>query len=332
MTKNGIAVERLSRWFAVALLALLAGCSGRDRGAISASGTIEATQVDVASQAGGKVMELRVDEGSAVKAGDTLAILDTTGPKFQLHEAQAGVDLDDAQLSLLLNGARSEDLAQAEAQVQQAEANLKTAQDDAQRANDLFSSGSATLQQRDDANEHLIEAKAQSDGAHQALDKLERFARPEDIAAARARLDQAKAMRDLAQKAVNDCFITASTEGTVTSKAVEIGDLVVPGGIVATVTELDTVNLMIYVTEVELPRVKLNSDADVKIDVSSKRVFPGKVTFISPVAEFTPKNIETHEDRVKLVFGVKIEIPNPDGSLKPGLPADAIVKTPETKS
>jgi HlyD family secretion protein len=89
---------------------------------------------------------------------------------------------------------------------------------------------------------------------------------------------------------------------------------------------LDTVSLVIYVSEKELARVKLGAEAEVKIDAARQRVFPGRITYISPTAEFTPRNIQTREDRVKLVFGVKLRIPNPDGLLKPGLPADAMVK------
>ena len=305
----------------------LLSCSGSgNANSVRASGTIEGTQVDVASQAGGSVKQLRVAEGSSVQTGDTLAVLGTSGPLFQLSQVQAGVDLADAQYKLLVNGARNEDLQMAQAQVSQAEAAQQTAQADAKRAADLFAAGSTTKKQKDDADARLTAANAQLDAARQGLDKLERFARPEDLASARARLNQARAVRDLAQKVVNDCFITAPINGTVTSKAVEIGDLLMPGGTIASITRLDTVSLMIYVSEVELPRVKLGADAEVRIDVSSKRVFPGKVVYISPVAEFTPKNVQTREDRVKLVFGVKIQIPNPDGTLKPGLPADASVR------
>jgi HlyD family secretion protein len=311
---------------------LALSCSGGgNANSVRASGTIEATQVDVAPQVGGRVKELRITEGSNVKVGDTLAVLDTAGPQFQFRQAQAGVDLADAQYKLLVNGARSEDLQMARAQVSQAEAAQQTAQADAKRAADLFATGSATKKLKDDADARLTGANAQLDAARQALDKLEHFARSEDLASGRARLDQARAARDFVQKGVNDCFITAPINGTVTNKAVEIGDLATPGGIVVSISRLDTVSLMIYVSEVELPRVKLGADAEVKIDASSKRVFPGKVIYISPVAEFTPKNVQTREDRVKLVFGVKIQIPNPDGTLKPGLPADAAVKAAAVK-
>jgi HlyD family secretion protein len=115
----------------------------------------------------------------------------------------------------------------------------------------------------------------------------------------------------------------------VTRRPVEAGELVSPGTTVLTISELDRVHVMLFVTEKELGRVRLGGEADVTIDAAPGRVFKGRVTFISPEAEFTPKNIQTKEDRVKLVFGVKVEIPNPDGELKPGLPADAVIVTDE---
>jgi HlyD family secretion protein len=281
----------------------------------------------VAAQIGGRVKELRIDEGSIVRVADTLAVLDSSGPEIQLRQAQAGVDLAQAQLNLLLNGARSEDIAQAEAMVRQAEINWNSAQGDARRADTLFPQGGATRKQKDDADARLAAAEAQLQGAQQGRDKLRQFARPEDIASARARLAQAQAARDLAQRNVNECFVVAPVNGTVTNKVVELGDLAMPGGVIVSLSRLDTVDVMIYVSEKELPNVKLGAAAEVRIDANPRDTFPGKVVYISPTAEFTPKNIQTREDRVKLVFGVKIAIPNPQGMLKPGLPADAAVKT-----
>jgi membrane fusion protein YbhG len=183
----------------------------------------------------------------------------------------------------------------AEASLSQAQANFNNAQADERRITALFASGSATPKQKDDAD---------------------------------ARLVLTKAALALAQKAVNDCYITSPINGTVTNKVMEVGDLATPGSIVVTVTRLDTVILTIYVSEVELGRLKLGASAEVTTDASRKLVLPGKIVFISPVAEFTPKNIQTREDRVKLVFAVKVEIPNPDGILKPGMPADATIKAP----
>lgn len=245
---------------------LLMSCSkSGNSAAVRASGTIEATQVDVSSQVTGQVRELRVDEGSSVKPGDTLALLDSVSAKASFSRAQA---------------------------------NLNLAQAEARRVDMLFASGNATKQEKDNAD---------------------------------TRLAQAQAALVLTRKMLDNCYIISPLSGTVTAKAVEVGDLATPGAVIVSVSKLDTVKLTIYVSETELPKVKLGAAAEVRIDAGPKRVFPGRVTFISPTAEFTPKNIQTREDRVKLVFGVRIQIPNPDGTLKPGLPADATVAAPVTK-
>jgi len=321
-------VSLLHLLIALLLVTLIASCTGnKNREGISASGTIEATEVNVGSKVGGEVKTLLVSEGSAVKQGDTLAIIDHATLDLQLDQAKAGLELADAQLRLLLNGARSEDIQQAEEGLKQAEANLRNAEEDVKRMRELFGTGTVTQKQRDDAEARYTVALAQYNSAKQALKKLQQWARPEDIRAAQARLAQAKASVDLLRKTIADCYITAPTNGIVTHKPVEEGELAGQGTTVVTISKLDTVNLMIYVTEVELGRVKLGQRAEVRIDTNPDRVFPGKVVYISPVAEFTPKNVQTKEDRVKLVFGVKVEIDNPDRILKPGMPADAIVKT-----
>jgi HlyD family secretion protein len=144
-----------------------------------------------------------------------------------------------------------------------------------------------------------------------------------EIRGARDRRDQASAQVELLRKKVRDCRILSPSDGTVTLRGVEPGELVAVGTNVLRLTYLDKVKLTIYVNETDLGKVKLRQGAKVSIDTDAKRSYDGIVVFISPVAEFTPKNVQTKEERTKLVFGVKIEVPNPDGSLKPGLPADA---------
>ncbi len=293
---------------------------------ISASGTIEARDVQVAAKVGGQVREVPVEEGARVRSGDVLAVLDHDALDIQLRQAEAGVALADAQLALLRQGARREDIAQARAQVDQAEASLRVAEDDARRMRALAAQGSVTVKQRDDAEARLTAAQAQAAAAREGLKKSESFTRPEELTAAQARRDQAAAAADLIRKSIADSTVTSPVGGFVTVKAVEPGDSVAPGSTVATVTELDRVHVMIYVSEVELGRVRLGERAEVRVDSFPGRVFPGRVTFISPEAEFTPKNVQTKEDRVKLVFGVKVELDNPEGLLKPGLPADAVLR------
>lgn len=318
------------------ILVVLAGlaCSAKGtNNVISASGTIEAVEVNVAAKVSGQVMELPVDEGTRVEAGERLAAIDHATFDIQLRQAEAGVRLAEAQLALLVKGARAEDIRQAEAALEQADAALTVAEDDARRMRELVKTGSVTPKLRDDAEARLTVAKAQRNAAAEALSKVRTLARPEEVRAAEARLAQAQAAVDLLAKTISDCTITAPAGGIVTHKAVEAGELVSPGATVVTLVELNSVYVMIYVTEKELGRIRLGDAAEVKIDAFPDRTFPGKVTYISPEAEFTPKNVQTKEDRVKLVFGVKVEIENKEGLLKPGLPADAVIGTgPAVKS
>ena len=316
------------RIIALGLVALAGvSCAGRsDKGAISASGTIEAVEVNIASKVSGQLLEMAVEEGSRVKAGDRLASIDHASLDIQLRQVEAGVELADAQLALLVKGARSEDIRQAEAALKQAEASLTIAEGDARRMRVLVKTESVTPKQRDDAEARLTMAEAQRNAASEGLSKVRRLSRPEEVRAAEARLAQARAGADLLRQTISDCEIIAPVAGVVTHKAVEAGELVTPGQTIVTVSELDSVYVMIYVTDKDLGRVKLGGGAEVEIDTFPGRAFPGKITYISPQAEFTPKNVQTKEDRVKLVFGVKVEIENKDGLLKPGLPADALIR------
>jgi len=315
-------------------LAVLAGaaCSARsDKAVLTASGTIEAVEVNVASKVPGQILSLAVEEGARVRTGDILAAIDHATADIQLRQAEAGVDLARAQLVLLKNGARREDIQQTEAALKQAEASLQLAAEDARRMRELFKTASVTTKSRDDAETRLTIAEAQRSSAAEALSKVRRLARPEEIQAAEARLAQAEAARDLLAKTIADCTIVAPASGVVTHKAVEAGELVTAGATMVTLARLDSVYVMIYLTEREVGRVRLGDAADVEIDAFPGRPFTGRVTYISPEAEFTPKNVQTKEDRVKLVFGVKVEIANPEGRLKPGLPADATLRVAESR-
>jgi HlyD family secretion protein len=293
---------------------------------ITASGTIEAVEVDVASKVSGQILALAVEEGARVRPGDLLATVDHATADIQLRQAQAGVDLAQAQLVLLRNGARKEDIQQAEAVLIQAEANLRVASDDARRMRELARTGSVTPKQRDDAEARLTVAEAQRNAAGETLSKLRRLARPEEIQAAEARLAQARAAADLLAKTIADSTVLAPAAGTVTHKAVEAGELVAPGATIVTVSALDSVYVMVYLTEQEVGRVRLGDAVEVRIDAFPDRAFSGRITYVSPEAEFTPKNVQTKQDRVKLVFGIKVVIENRDGLLKPGLPADAVIR------
>ncbi len=289
--------------------AIVSGCTGSDKNIIEASGTIEGTDVNIGSEVAGKVRSVRVSEGTRVSKGDTLAIIDDADYQIQLKQAEANAAAVDAQYRQALEGSRKEDIVQAEAA-------FKAAEKDYLRMKELLAAQTITQKQYDDAYTRYISAQ-------QTFEKLTRGLRKSEIDVARARSGQAAAQADLLKKKILDCYILAPSAGIVSLKAVEPGELVSPGAHVLRITYLDNVKLTIYVNEQQLGNVKLGQKAEVRIDSQPDRTFEGKVIYISPNAEFTPKNIQTKEERTKIVFGVKIEIENRDGVLKPGLPADA---------
>ncbi|MEK6565697.1 MAG: efflux RND transporter periplasmic adaptor subunit [Bacteroidota bacterium] len=297
----------------IPILILLAGCGGGDGSSLSATGTIEATEVTLSAQVGGVVKLVRVDEGVAVLPGDTLAILDATDWIYQLQQAEAGFVGADAQHRLSLQAARQEDLIQAEA-------NYKSAENDLKRMEELAPTGSISQKQLEDA-------KTRFTISQQTYEKMKRGSRREEIEIARARRDQAEAQVSSLRKKVNDCTILSPMQGVVTKRFIERGELVGQGMSLFRVANLAEMDLMIYVIETELPKVKLGQQAKVKVDAFPDKEFNGRVVFISSTAEFTPKNIQTKDERTKLVFGVKIKVENADGSLKSGIPADVTLQT-----
>ena len=289
----------------------LLDCSGGDGASISASGTIEATEITLSAQAGGQVKRIVADEGEIVRIGDTLLVIDNTDWVYQLQQMRGGYEMAEAQFRLALKGAREED-------VVQSEANYKNAEDDVKRMEELFRSKSISEKQLDDARTRFTVSQ-------QIWEKTKRGSRQEEIDAARARRDQTKAQMASLQKKVNDCVVTAQAAGTITKRFVEQGELASTGMALYRVSDYSTMDITIYVSESNLPKLKLNQKAIVTIDAFQKKEYEGKVTFISSTAEFTPKNIQTKDERTKLVFSVKVKVPNPDGTLKAGIPADVVL-------
>ena len=308
------------------LTAAITGCGDGSGDRIEASGTLEATEVRVSAMVPGQIQRIFIREGVDVQAGDTLMVLDQTTLALQWRQARGGVDLAEAQYKLLLNGARPEDLQLAEEALKSAESSFKSANDDYARMKELYTAQSVSRKQFDDAESRFTIAQAQLNSAKQQVQKMQRFARAEDLASAKARLEQAQASAGILRKQLDDATILAPVAGTLTHRPVEEGELVGVGTTVATIARLETLNLVIYVNEVNLGRVQVGGGVDIVLDAHPDRTFPGKVVYISPLAEFTPKNVQTKEDRTKLVFGVKIEVENGERILKSGMPADAWIQ------
>ncbi len=306
------------------VIAVFAGCgNGRNGGKLTASGTVETVDIALSSLNAGVIVRMTVDEGSIVHPTDTVAVIDSTDYVLNALQADAAAGMADAQLRLLQAGSRAEDINQAAAIVQQASVAVQNASDDLRRVKGLEAGHAVTQKQVDDAKARYDGAVAAEQAAKEVLTKLKRGARAEDIDAARARADQAHTQAAFLHKKIRDCVLLAPVGGTVTHVAARRGETVGAGMPVVTISALDTVKVTIYVSDKELGNVRLGEKARVRVDSRPDKPYDGIVTYISPTAEFTPKNVQTKDDREKLVFAVKIQVANPDGALKPGMPADA---------
>lgn len=305
---------------------LLTGCgNSEDKETIELSGTVETTNIIISSQVTGKIQEILIDEGEQVESGDTILIIEPDDYKIQLKQAKAQRDMAAAKFELLKYGARSEDIEQAEKAVVQAKANFESAQSDFERMANLYEKQSITKKQYEDASTRLKIAEAQYQSAQQNLQKVKNIIRPQELSQAKASLNAAEAQVELFKKRVNDCYIISSANGYITKLFIENSETVTPQTSLVKLTDLSEAEVTIYISETDLGRIKLGQKADVFTDTFPDKNYEGRVTYISPEAEFTPKNIQTKEERTKLVFAVKITLPNPEHELKAGMPVDAVI-------
>jgi HlyD family secretion protein len=303
----------------------LYSCSGNNKKSIEASGNIEATNVTLSSKVAGQIQKLYFNEGDKVKAGDTLLTIDHDLLAIQLRQAEASVDGAKSQLLLLKQGSRNEDVIQAEEGFKQAKTNMELAQITKDRNENLYNSKSITKQAWDDISAKYNIANAQYVSAMENMKKIKNLARPEEIKQAEANLNKQIAAADLLKKNIIDSYVTSPLNGFVVKKFAEEGESVAQMSSLLMISDLSYVDLVIYVSETELGKVQLGQEANVTVDTFLDKTFKGKVIYISPNAEFTPKNIQTKDERVKLVFAVKIHIPNPNYELKDGITADAVI-------
>jgi HlyD family secretion protein len=314
-----------------------AGCrSSPPPSQIRVSGHVEATEVHVSPEVGGRLIELRIAEGDRVAAGDVIARLDTRDTELAMQRVRAERQQADAQLRLLRAGARSEDIRQAaaevhvaSAEVESAQADLASAEADLQRFEALLESNAGSRKQRDDALARRDVARGRVEAARErvlaareALARLQAGARREEVEAAAARLAAVDAQVATLKKALADAMVKSPASGVVTEKLVDQGELVAPRMPLVVVTDLDHAWADVFVDEPAVPRLRVGQPATVHTDAGGEGV-PGKVTFISPKAEFTPRNVQTAEERSRLVYRVKVTVDNSKGVLKQGMPVEA---------
>jgi HlyD family secretion protein len=311
----------------VVLAAALAahGCAaGGDSFLVVTSGHVEATEVRVSAKVGGRLESLGFEEGDRVEAGQELARIETTDLSLAYDQARAERDLAAAELRLRVAGARKEDIAELEAQLRGIEADLAAARLDLARLEDLLEKGSGTEKSRDDARARRDALDARREAARQAVERARAGSRPEEIQAARARLDAAEARVAQIGQQIADAVIPSPLAGVVTEKLAEKGEILAAGAPVALVVDLDHAWLTVYVSEPDLARIRIGQPAEVVADDGTTR--QGRISYVASQAEFTPRNVQTRDERVKLVFRVKIALENADGVFKPGMPAEARIR------
>jgi len=291
--------------------------------ALSASGTVEATEADIGFQSPGRIVALDVREGDRVTAGQVLARLDAAELEARLAAARAQAAMARAQLNELQRGPRLEEVAQARAQLAAAASRLEEASRELQRARMLFDGGAISREAFDRAGTAEQVARAQHDQVREQLAALETGTRPERVAAARAGLQQAEAAVLQMETLLDNTAITAPFAGVVTVRHREPGEIVSAGLPVITIMNPDDRWVRIYIRETAVGSIRIGQAADITSDTDPMRTYEGEVTFIASEAEFTPRNVQTPEERTKLVYAVKVRITgDPDGDLKPGIPAD----------
>ena len=307
---------------ALVMIVLAPGCEpSRTPHAIVASGHVEATDVRIVTKVRGRLLTRPVDEGDAVEPGRVIAVVDTVDTELALREAKAERAQSDAELRLRLAGSRREDIAELAARVEGVEADRAGAEKELARQERLVGEGVATVQARDDALARRDMLEGQLQAAREALARARAGSREQEIEGARARRDAADARIAQLEQAISDATIVSPLAGIVTEKIAEPGELLAPGALIVVVTDLLAPWLTVYVPEPDLGRVKLGATATVVTDGGERR--SGEVIFIASKAEFTPKNVQTRDERVKLVYRVKIRLDNADGLFKPGMPAEA---------
>lgn len=312
-----------------------AACRDAGDAAPRVSGYVEATEVRVAAQVGGRVLEISADEGRRVAAGEVLARLDTSDVEIALRRAEADRDVAAAQLRLVRAGARAEDIRQARAQAEAArgdtaaaEAERRSATEDLQRFEALLNANAGSRKQRDDAATRLAVATARvaatrdrARAADETVARLRAGSRPEEVAAAEARLGSADAQIAAIRKSLADATVTSPVGGTVTAKLVDAGEMVAARTPVAVISDLDHAWANVYVDGPIVPQLRLGQAATLVTDDGQR--LAGTITYISPRAEFTPRNVQTAEERSTLVYRIKVSVDNKEGILKPGMPVEA---------
>lgn len=316
---------------AVAAGAVLWFVFGRREGAdsqLTASGTVEATEAQIGFQTAGRIEAIAVDEGDPVRAGAELAHLDRVETQARRQQAVAQAAAARAALRELERGFRSEEVAQGRSALAAATERLNDARRDRDRARQLFESGAVSREAYDKALVAFDVAQSQYEQAQEQMRILETGPRKEKIEAQRAQVAQAVAAVRVIDAMLANMTLRAPFNGVVTVRHREPGEIVPAGSPVLTIMNPDDRWVRIYIPETRIGAVRIGRPATITSDTYPDKTYRGEVIFIATEAEFTPKTVQTTEERVKLVYAVKVRVTgDPTFDLKPGMPADVRIET-----
>ncbi len=271
-------------------------------------------------------MTITAGEGDYVHKGDTLAVIDREKLEYQLQQTEANLAAAEAQYELLQNGARKEDVISSNQMYNQAKINYRLAKKDFERIKNLYENNSATDKQMDDAVSRIKIAAAQMKQAKAGNRKIKNFARPEELKKAEAAVKAAKAAVLLTKKNIEDAVITAPASGIISEFYYEVGEIIPAYSVLCDILDNSEAEIEIYVSESDLGKVNTGMKANIYSDSFPDSAITGRITQIAEEAEFTPKTIQTKEERTKLVYKVTIKAENPDNKLKGGMPVDVEVE------
>jgi len=292
------------------------------------SGNIEAHESLVSFKVTGRITALPVEEGMTLKAGDLLARLDSDDYQQQLAVDDSIVQSRKRQLALALAGSRTQDIEAAKLTMFDAQTDLEQKKKDYARYQALYEKDEIPAQTRDLAATAVTRAQTAYERDQQIYNELVEGTRKEQLAVDRANVHQATQSLRMSRIRLEYTVLHAPFNGVVLERQAELGEVVLPGTPVVTLADLDHLWVRVYVPETDLGNVHWSEAVDVHTDTFPGKVHPGRVSFISSEAEFTPKSVQTQKERVTLVYRLKVDLENPNHELKPGMPADVIIKLP----
>jgi HlyD family secretion protein len=302
-------------------------CSRYASNQLSADGTVELTQVDIAPFISGRVVAVRVDEGGSVHRGDTLVILAQSALPADIDQRRARVTSAQARLRDLQAGARPAEVQRAEAELRSVAAEAERAERERARLEPLATAATISRSQYDAAVTAARAAAARRDAAAEALRLLRQGARSAQVAGAKAEVETAQGALAAGQATQGDLVLTAPLDATVLGRYVEPGEIVGAGQVAITLGDAKRPWVRVYLAAPAVPFVKVGQGARVTVQGLGDRSSPARVATVATQAEFTPRVALTEKERADLLFGVKLDILDTTGTFKPGLPATVTIDT-----